>query len=188
MTETSGFLDRPDGHRLAWRKVEGAGPTVVWLGGFRSDMAGTKAQALADWAQARGRAYVRFDYFGHGESDGAFVDGTITRWREDALAVLESLVEGPAVLVGSSMGGGIACLALSARIWARGDRAEWMAAAAVAGGMGVGFILSRTLGLPGFHEGEWELSGLISLLLEGTVVVAAARIATDGAPALAQAR
>lgn len=84
--------------------------------------------------------------------------------------------------------GGIACLALSARIWARGDRAEWMAAAAVAGGMGVGFILSRTLGLPGFHEGEWELSGLISLLLEGTVVVAAARIATDGAPALAQAR
>ena len=64
MTETSGFLDRPDGHRLAWRKVEGAGPTVVWLGGFRSDMAGTKAQALADWAQARGRAYVRFDYFG----------------------------------------------------------------------------------------------------------------------------
>jgi len=111
MTETSGFLDRPDGHRLAWRKVEGAGPTVVWLGGFRSDMAGTKAQALADWAQARGRAYVRFDYFGHGESDGAFVDGTITRWREDALAVLESLVEGPAVLVGSSMGGWIACLA-----------------------------------------------------------------------------
>ena len=111
MTETSGFLPRPDGCRLAWRKVEGAGPAVVWLGGFRSDMAGTKAQALADWAQARGRAYVRFDYFGHGESDGAFVDGTITRWREDALAVLESLVEGPAVLVGSSMGGWIACLA-----------------------------------------------------------------------------
>jgi pimeloyl-ACP methyl ester carboxylesterase len=114
MTETSGFLDRRAGHRLAWRKVEGDGPTVVWLGGFRSDMAGTKAQALADWAQARGRAYVRFDYFGHGESDGDFVDGTITRWREDALAVLESLVEGPAVLVGSSMGGWISCLVAGA--------------------------------------------------------------------------
>ena len=114
MTETSGFLARPDGHRLAWRKVEGAGPVVVWLGGFRSDMAGTKAQALADWAQDRGRAYVRFDYFGHGESEGEFAKGTITRWRDDALAVLETLVEGPAVLVGSSMGGWISCLVAGA--------------------------------------------------------------------------
>ena len=110
MAETSGFLERPDGAKLAWRAVAGAGPTVVWLGGFRSDMAGTKAQALADWAQARGRAYVRFDYFGHGESGGDFTQGTITRWRDDALAVLEALVEGPAVLVGSSMGGWISCL------------------------------------------------------------------------------
>ena len=114
MIETSGFLARPDGHRLAWRKVEGAGPVVVWLGGFRSDMAGTKAQVLADWAQARGRAYVRFDYFGHGESQGDFAQGTITRWRDDALAVLETLVEGPAVLVGSSMGGWISCLVAGA--------------------------------------------------------------------------
>lgn len=114
MSETTGFLDRPDGQRLAWRAVAGAGPTVVWLGGFRSDMAGTKAQALADWAQARGRAYVRFDYFGHGESSGDFAAGTITRWRADALAVLETLVEGPAVLVGSSMGGWIACLVAAA--------------------------------------------------------------------------
>ena len=110
MGETSGFLERPDGAKLAWRAVAGAGPAVVWLGGFRSDMAGTKAQALADWAQARGRAYVRFDYFGHGESGGDFAQGTITRWRDDALAVLEALVEGPAVLVGSSMGGWISCL------------------------------------------------------------------------------
>ncbi|WP_374578748.1 alpha/beta fold hydrolase [Phenylobacterium sp.] len=114
MTETSGFLARPDGHRLAWRKVEGAGPVVVWLGGFRSDMAGTKAQVLADWAQARGRAYVRFDYFGHGESDGDFADGTITRWRDDALAVLEHLTQGPTVLVGSSMGGWLSCLVAGA--------------------------------------------------------------------------
>lgn len=111
MSETSGFLQRPDGERLAWRRVAGSGPTVVWLGGFRSDMTGIKAQALADWAQARGRAYVRFDYFAHGESSGAFAEGTITRWREDALAVLAELVEGEAVLVGSSMGGWIACLA-----------------------------------------------------------------------------
>ena len=114
MGETSGFLEWPDGAKLAWRAVAGDGPTVVWLGGFRSDMAGTKAQALADWAQARGRAYVRFDYFGHGESGGDFAHGTITRWRDDALAVLEALVEGPAVLVGSSMGGWISCLVAGA--------------------------------------------------------------------------
>lgn len=115
MSETHGFLDRPDGARLAWRRVAGAGPTVVWLGGFKSDMTGTKAQALADWAAARGRAYVRFDYFGHGESSGDFADGTITRWRADALAVLDGLTEGPLVLVGSSMGGWIACLAAMVR-------------------------------------------------------------------------
>jgi hypothetical protein len=115
MSETSGLLARPDGEQLAWRRVAGAGPAVVWLGGFRSDMAGTKAEALADWAQARGRAYVRFDYFGHGESTGDFAQGTITRWREDALAVLDKLVAGPAVLVGSSMGGWIACLAALAQ-------------------------------------------------------------------------
>jgi pimeloyl-ACP methyl ester carboxylesterase len=115
MSETSGFLDRPDGERLAWRRVEGAAPTVVWLGGFNSDMAGTKAQALADWAVACGRAYVRFDYFGHGESSGEFAEGTITRWREDALAVLDELALGEVVLVGSSMGGWIACLAAMAR-------------------------------------------------------------------------
>jgi pimeloyl-ACP methyl ester carboxylesterase len=115
MSETHGFLDRPDGAKLAWRRVAGEGPTVLWLGGFRSDMAGTKAEALAAWARASGRAYVRFDYFGHGESEGDFALGTITRWREDALAVLDELVEGPAVLVGSSMGGWIACLAAMAR-------------------------------------------------------------------------
>ena len=115
MSETSGFLPRPDGERLAWRRVAGTGPTVVWLGGYRSDMAGTKAEALADWAKANRRGYLRFDYFGHGESSGAFVQGTITRWREDALAVIDEMTEGPLVLVGSSMGGWIACLAALAR-------------------------------------------------------------------------
>ena len=84
------YLPRPDGGRLAYEAVEGGGPTVVWLGGFNSDMAGTKAQALADWAMGCGRAYVRFDYFGHGASSGQFVQGTISRWREDALAVIDA--------------------------------------------------------------------------------------------------
>jgi len=115
MDETSGYLDRGDGERLAWRRVAGRGPTVVWLGGYRSDMTGTKAQVLADRARQAGRAYLRFDYFGHGASSGDFVEGTITRWRADALSVLDELTEGPLVLVGSSMGGWLACLAAAAR-------------------------------------------------------------------------
>lgn len=115
MSETSGVITRPDGNRLAFRSIDGAGPTVVWLGGFGSDMTGTKAQALADWASRSGRAFLRFDYFGHGQSSGAFVEGTIGRWREDALAALDELTQGSAVLVGSSMGGWIACLLALAR-------------------------------------------------------------------------
>jgi len=116
MTETSGRLARADGEQIAWRRIAGAGPTVVWLGGFRSDMTGTKAQVLADWAAARGRDFLRFDYFGHGQSSGDFVKGgCITRWREDALAVIDQLTEGPLVLVGSSMGGWLSLLAATAR-------------------------------------------------------------------------
>jgi pimeloyl-ACP methyl ester carboxylesterase len=116
MHERSGKLDRPDGEQIAWRHVDGLGPTVVWLGGFRSDMTGTKADALADWAVAAGRSYVRFDYLGHGDSSGDFqAKGTITRWREDALAVLDEIALGPVVLVGSSMGGWLACLVAMAR-------------------------------------------------------------------------
>ncbi len=115
MREVGGSLERPDGERLAWRAVEGAAPAIVWLGGFNSDMSGTKAQALAEWAWAQGRAFVRFDYFGHGESSGDFAKGTITRWYEDALAVIDQLTREELVLVGSSMGGWIACLAAMAR-------------------------------------------------------------------------
>jgi hypothetical protein len=110
MSEIEGRLQRPDGEQVAWRRVAGRGPTVVWLSGLKSDMAGSKAQVLADWALADGRAYLRFDYTGHGRSSGEFADGTISRWREDALAVVDELTEGPLVLVGSSMGGWIACL------------------------------------------------------------------------------
>ena len=109
------FLARGEGNWLAYRRLEGAGPTLVWLGGFNSDMTGTKAQALADWAGRAGRACVRFDYFGHGASSGAFVEGVISRWRDDALAVVDALTEGPLLLVGSSMGGWIATLVAVAR-------------------------------------------------------------------------
>jgi pimeloyl-ACP methyl ester carboxylesterase len=115
MTETAGFLERPDGERLAWRKRAGDGPTVVWLGGFRSDMGGTKAQALDLAAAEHGFAYLRFDYFAHGQSSGRWENATIGRWREDALAAIDSLTDGPLVLVGSSMGGWTACLAAIAR-------------------------------------------------------------------------
>lgn len=115
MAERAGILDGGEGERLAWKRVDGRGPCVLWLGGFRSDMEGTKAQALAKWAQARGRAFLRFDYFGHGASSGEFEQGSIGRWRADALAVIDELTAGPLVLVGSSMGGWIACLAALAR-------------------------------------------------------------------------
>ena len=115
MQEVGGDLERPDGTRLAWRAVEGAAPATVWLGGFRSDMTGTKAQTLAEWAWSQGRAFVRFDYFGHGESSGEFAEGTVTRWRDDALAVIDKLTSDELILVGSSMGAWIACLAALAR-------------------------------------------------------------------------
>jgi pimeloyl-ACP methyl ester carboxylesterase len=93
---------------LAWRRVPGRGPGVVFLGGFHSDMTGAKASHLAAWCAARGRAFLRFDYSGHGASGGRFEDGTIGAWIADALLALDALTEGPQVLVGSSMGGWIA--------------------------------------------------------------------------------
>jgi hypothetical protein len=112
--EAAGLLES-DGAAIAWRRIAGRGPTLLWLGGFRSEMSGTKASALAKWAANEGRAFLRFDYFGHGVSEGRFEGGDITRWRADAMAVLDALVDGPAVLVGSSMGGWLACLVALAR-------------------------------------------------------------------------
>ena len=102
-------LTTPDGRQIAYHRVEGRGPTIVFLGGFKSDMGGTKAVHLDGWARQAGRAYVRFDYSGHGASGGRFEDGAIGDWAADARAVL-ALVDGPLVLVGSSMGGWIALL------------------------------------------------------------------------------
>ena len=104
------ILARPDGATIAYHRVPGKSPGVIFLGGFMSDMTGTKATALEQACRDDGRAFVRFDYYGHGQSSGAFVDGTIGRWKDDALAVLNELTEGPQVLVGSSMGGWIMLL------------------------------------------------------------------------------
>ena len=97
--------------RRADRARPGRGPALVWFCGLKSDMGGAKAEALDAWAAADGRAFVRFDYSGHGASDGRFEDGTVSRWLEDAMAVLAVHAPGPAIFVGSSMGGWIATLA-----------------------------------------------------------------------------
>jgi pimeloyl-ACP methyl ester carboxylesterase len=96
------------GERIAVRRLEGRAPGVAWLGGYRSDMAGTKASSLAEWAAASGHGFVRHDYSGHGMSGGAFADGTISSWLAQSLAVLHSFTTGPQILVGSSMGAWIA--------------------------------------------------------------------------------
>src|SRR5712672_1589190 len=96
--------------RIAVRARAGSGPGLFWLGGFNSDMRGTKALALDAWAAEHGRACIRFDYSGHGESGGAFIDGTIGRWLEESVAVFEQFCSGPQVVIGSSMGGWIALL------------------------------------------------------------------------------
>ena len=105
---TSSFVT-PQGRRVAYHLTDGAGPAIVFLGGFKSDMNGTKAVHLEAWARAQGRAFLRFDYSGHGESSEAFTDGCIGDWFEDACAAI-GLMSGPLVLIGSSMGGWISLL------------------------------------------------------------------------------
>jgi pimeloyl-ACP methyl ester carboxylesterase len=115
MTETTGRLDRGNGTELAWIRLAGTSPTVVFLPGFRSDMTGDKATALGAFCAERGQGMLRFDYSGHGASSGDFLDGTIGAWAADALAAIDALTDGPLVLVGSSMGGWIALLTAIAR-------------------------------------------------------------------------
>ncbi len=100
-----------DARQIAVISREGKGPPVVWLGGFKSDMRATKAGAIDAWAEKNGRAFLRFDYSGHGESGGDFEQGTISRWLEEALAVMEQHLKERPILVGSSMGGWISLLA-----------------------------------------------------------------------------
>jgi pimeloyl-ACP methyl ester carboxylesterase len=108
-------LQRPDGNYVAYVRSAGKSPGIAFLGGFRSDMTGTKAIALDDWAKREGRAFLRFDYLGHGQSSGAFEDGTIGRWLDDSLAAIDQLTTGKLLLVGSSMGGWLSLLVARAR-------------------------------------------------------------------------
>lgn len=108
------FLSRADGVRLAYRHIAGEGPAIIFLPGYMSDMQGGKAQALAAWAEDQGRAMLRLDYSGCGESDGAFEDGTLDIWRDDVLAIINEVVDGQVILVGSSMGGWLMLLVAQA--------------------------------------------------------------------------
>jgi len=113
------ILNTRRGYSLVARKSEGEAPWIVFLGGFRSDMEGTKAQYLSRWCEKKGRSFLRFDYSGHGASGGRFEEGTIGQWTQDALEVIDAFCEGPCILVGSSMGGWImlrVALALGKRV------------------------------------------------------------------------
>ncbi|WP_424927188.1 alpha/beta hydrolase [Amaricoccus tamworthensis] len=104
------YFDTPQGRRIAYRRSPGSGPGVVFLGGLRSDMTGTKAEFLEREITARGQAFLRFDYSGHGASSGTFEEGCIGEWAEDAFQAISTLTEGPQILVGSSMGGWMSLL------------------------------------------------------------------------------
>jgi pimeloyl-ACP methyl ester carboxylesterase len=109
------ILTREDGAAIAYHRSAGQSPGVVFLGGFQSDMTGTKALALDAFCRAHGQAFLRFDYFAHGASSGALAEATIGRWRDDVLCVLDRLTAGPQILIGSSMGGWLMLLAALAR-------------------------------------------------------------------------
>ncbi|MBV9841353.1 MAG: alpha/beta hydrolase [Sphingomonadaceae bacterium] len=176
-------LARHDGLRLAYRLRAGAGPTLVFLPGYASDMQGSKALALDDWARRQGRALLRLDYSGNGESDGAFADGTLDRWRDDALLLIDQLTTGPLVIIGSSMGGWIALLVALARparvhalvgIAAAPDFTEWdfdEARRAI-------LLRDGRIGEPSLYSdaplhtyrGFWE-SGQRHLLLDDTIAI-----------------
>jgi len=115
MGEITGRLDRGNGSKVAWARLDGVGPTIVFLPGFRSDMTGDKANCLKQFCADRGLTMLRFDYSGHGASSGDFLRGTIGIWAADALAAIDALTSGPLILVGSSMGGWIAMLTALSR-------------------------------------------------------------------------
>lgn len=110
MDTEQAFKMPDDGRRIAFRLEEGDGPTVLWLGGFRSSMTATKAEALAAWGREHHRRIVRFDYSGHGASDGEFSAGRISRWLAEARAILNAKCKGDVILAASSMGGWLALL------------------------------------------------------------------------------
>lgn len=105
MDAAPSYFAMPDGRRIAYRQLAGAGPVLVFLPGYMSDMAGSKASAIFDWAGKEGRACLLMDYSGCGESEGDFAEGTLSRWRDEVVALIEARCDGPVILIGSSMGG-----------------------------------------------------------------------------------
>ncbi len=105
------MFDAPGGRRIAYRHIPGKGPTLVFLPGYMSDMAGSKVSAVFEWARTEGRACLLFDYSGCGKSEGDFADGTLSQWRDEAVALVKAMVDGPVILIGSSMGGWLMLLA-----------------------------------------------------------------------------
>ena len=114
MSALTDYFDGPQGRRIAYRHIPGDGPALVFLPGYMSDMAGSKATALIDWARERGRECLLLDYSGCGQSDGAFADGTLSRWRDEVVALVEDRIAGEAILIGSSMGGWLMLLVAEA--------------------------------------------------------------------------
>lgn len=112
---TPSYSTRPDGVRLAYVHRQGAGPTIMFLPGYMSDMEGGKALAVDAWTAEKGRAMLRLDYSGCGASEGAFADGTLEIWRDDVLHLIDTLTKGPLILMGSSMGGWLMLLVALAR-------------------------------------------------------------------------
>ncbi|MFT3997492.1 MAG: alpha/beta hydrolase [Asticcacaulis sp.] len=113
--DSTQFLTGSDGAPIAYRRIDGSGPTILWLGGFKSDMTGSKAQALADSARAHGWGFLRFDYAAHGETPGRWEDARIGQWRQNVRDVVDQLTDGPLIIVGSSMGGWMASLLIRDR-------------------------------------------------------------------------
>ncbi len=114
MSALTDYFDGPQGRRIAYRHIPGDGPALVFLPGYMSDMAGSKATALIDWARETGRECLLLDYSGCGQSDGEFADGTLTRWRDEVAALIEDRIAGEAILIGSSMGGWLMLLVAEA--------------------------------------------------------------------------
>ncbi|NCP24723.1 MAG: alpha/beta hydrolase [Erythrobacter sp.] len=128
MSALTDYFDGPQGRRIAYRHIPGDGPALVFLPGYMSDMAGSKATALIDWARETGRECLLLDYSGCGQSDGAFADGTLTRWRDEVAALVEDRITGEAILIGSSMGGWLMLLVAEAL----GDRVAGLVGIAAA--------------------------------------------------------
>jgi pimeloyl-ACP methyl ester carboxylesterase len=181
--EEASFHTMPDGRRIAYRFTAGRGPGLVFLPGYMSDMTGSKAAAVFEWARGHGRACLLLDYSGCGASSGAFAEGTLSRWRDEVLALIEAKCSGPMILIGSSMGGWLmllVALALGERvsalvgIAAAPDFTEWGYDAAEKAALEAGEIVSQANPYGSAptptHSGFWA-DGQSHLVLDGDIAL-----------------